>query len=109
MDYAMQLQQQEEEQKLKDTQMDNMLMCAVRNHAIQGSDLFVADACGHVFCKNCAADHLRKTYAQIQKGTCPEHTCGQLLQEIEVKDILGQETYDTLQNVMVKNFMGPDA
>lgn len=53
------------------------------------------ESCAHIICKDCFVHSVKDQYIRHQKADCPD--CGQLINEYEIKALLGAEQLEKLQ------------
>jgi len=61
------------------------------------TDISYLENCNHMICKECLTDSINLHYPE---SFCPIHDCEIKLFEAEIRQVLGEKTYDDLQTKM---------
>ena len=66
------------------------------------NDILFIENCSHIVCKECLKPLIEKLYPDV---SCPARFCDILLNDLEVKAVIGNEKYEELQNILVTNLL----
>jgi len=66
------------------------------------SEVFMLEECYHTLCKQCLSEIVEKTFPD---STCPVEGCKKLISHKQLREVLGQETFEALEHESLHAFL----
>lgn len=66
------------------------------------NDILFIENCSHIVCKACLEPLIERLYPDV---SCPSRNCDVMLNDLEVKAVLGDKRYDELQSGLVNKLL----